>query len=41
MRPLEIGDKVYNVTQDGFDDFKRYSFSVVVKIDQNLGHFKE
>lgn len=40
MRPLEIGDKVYNVTQDGFDDFKRYSFSVVVKLTKTLAILK-
>ncbi|MCA0959802.1 pyruvate kinase [Muricauda ruestringensis] len=40
MRPLEIGDKVYNVTQDGFDDFKRYTFSVVVELTKTLAILK-
>ncbi|MFP2997243.1 pyruvate kinase [Spongiivirga sp. MCCC 1A20706] len=40
MRALEIGDKVYNVTQDGFDDFRRYSFSEVVRLTKTLAVLK-
>ena len=40
MRPLKVGDKVYGVTQEGFDDFKRYSFSVVVKLTKTLAILK-
>lgn len=40
MRPLEIGDKVYNVKQNGFADFKRYSFSVVVELTKTLAVLK-
>ena len=40
MRTLEVGDKVYNVKQDGFGDFARYSFSEVVKLTKTLAILK-
>lgn len=40
MRNLEIGDKLYNVKQDGFGDFARYSFSEVVKLTKTLAILK-
>jgi len=40
MRALEVGDKVYNVKQDGFGDFARYSFSEVVKLTKTLAVLK-
>lgn len=40
MRELEIGDKVYNVKQDGFGDFERYTFSEVVKLTKTLAILK-
>ena len=40
MRQLEIGDKLYNVRQDGFGDFARYSFSEVVKLTKTLAILK-
>jgi len=40
MRALEVGDKVYNVKQDGFGDFARYSFSEVVKLTKTLAILK-
>ncbi|TMM53754.1 pyruvate kinase [Maribacter algarum] len=40
MRELEVGDKVYNVKQDGFGDFARYSFSEVVKLTKTLAILK-
>ena len=36
MEKLEVGDKMYNVVQDGFDDFARYSFSEVVRLTETL-----
>jgi hypothetical protein len=36
MDVLQIGDKVYNTKQDGFDDFIRYSFSEVVEVTKTL-----
>ncbi|WP_281542176.1 pyruvate kinase [Maribacter aestuarii] len=40
MEKLEVGDKMYNVVQDGFDDFARYSFSEVVKLTETLAVLK-
>ncbi|WP_298479701.1 pyruvate kinase [uncultured Maribacter sp.] len=40
MKILEIGDKVYNVKRDGFEDLARYSFSVVVKTTKTLAILK-
>ncbi|MFK7811720.1 MAG: pyruvate kinase [Maribacter sp.] len=40
MRELEVGDKMYNVKQDGFGDFARYSFSEVVSLTKTLAILK-
>tara|TARA_R110000868_G_scaffold112574_3_gene303098 strand:+ start:338 stop:697 length:360 start_codon:yes stop_codon:yes gene_type:complete len=40
MEELKIGDNVYNTTQDGFDDFVRYSFSEVVAVTKTLAILK-
>lgn len=40
MKELEVGDKVYNVKQDGFGDFARYTFSEVVKLTKTLAILK-
>jgi len=40
MRELEVGDKMYNVKQDGFGDFARYTFSEVVKLTKTLAILK-
>lgn len=40
MRQLKIGDKMYNVKQEGFDDFMRYSFSEVVELTITLAVLK-
>lgn len=40
MRELEVGDKMYNVKQDGFGDFARYSFSEVVMLTKTLAILK-
>jgi hypothetical protein len=40
MRTLKVGDKLYNVKQDGFGDFARYSFSEVVKLTKTLAILK-
>ncbi|MBM1106028.1 pyruvate kinase [Aurantibacter crassamenti] len=40
MRKLEIGDKVYNIKQNGFMDFVRYSFSEVVALTKTLAVLK-
>jgi hypothetical protein len=40
MRLLEIGDKLYNVKQDGFGDFARYSFSEVETLTKTLAILK-
>ncbi len=40
MRALEVGDKLYNVKQDGFGDFARYSFSEVVEMTKTLAILK-
>ncbi len=40
MDKLKIGDKVYNVAKDGFDDFARYSFSEVVALTETLAVLK-
>lgn len=40
MEELKIGDNVYNTTQDGFDDFIRYSFSEVVAVTKTLAVLK-
>lgn len=36
MKQLEIGDKVYNIHRDGFNDFQRYTFSEVVRLTKTL-----
>lgn len=40
MKQLQIGDKMYNVKQQGFDDFMRYSFSEVVELTITLAVLK-
>ncbi len=40
MKQLEVGDKLYNVKQDGFGDFARYSFSEVVEMTKTLAILK-
>jgi len=40
MRELEVGDKMYNVKQDGFVDFARYTFSEVVSLTKTLAILK-
>lgn len=40
MRKLVVGDKLYQVQRDGFDDFARYSFSEVVKLTKTLAILK-
>jgi len=40
MKILEVGDKLYNVKQDGFADFARYSFSEVVQLTKTLAILK-
>jgi hypothetical protein len=40
MRELQIGDKMYNVKQDGFGDFARYTFSEVVSLTKTLAILK-
>lgn len=40
MDILKIGDKLYNVEQNGFDDFARYSFSEVVSLTETLAVLK-
>ncbi|WP_419213676.1 pyruvate kinase [Maribacter sp. X9] len=40
MEKLKIGDKLYNVAQDGFNDFARYSFSEVVGLTETLAILK-
>ena len=40
MRELEVGDKLYNVKQNGFADFARYSFSEVVELTKTLAILK-
>lgn len=40
MRKLQIGDKMYNVKQKGFNDFMRYSFSEVVELTKTLAVLK-
>lgn len=36
MEDLKVGDKLYNVSQNGFGDFFRYSFSEVVRLTKTL-----
>lgn len=36
MKQLEIGNKVYNIHRDGFNDFQRYTFSEVVRLTKTL-----
>ncbi|MGY8913943.1 MAG: pyruvate kinase [Flavobacteriales bacterium] len=36
MKQLEVGDKVYNIHRDGFNDFQRYTFSEVVRLTKTL-----
>ena len=40
MDTLKIGDKLYNVEQNGFNDFARYSFSEVVRLTETLAVLK-
>ena len=40
MRQLQIGDKMYNVKQQGFDDFMRLSFSEVIELTITLAVLK-
>lgn len=40
MEKLRIGDQLYNVAQDGFNDFARYSFSEVVALTETLAILK-
>ncbi len=40
MRELEVGDKMYNVKQDGFGDFARYTFSEVATLTKTLAILK-
>ncbi|WP_299433913.1 pyruvate kinase [uncultured Maribacter sp.] len=40
MEKLKIGDKVYNVKRDGFEDLARYTFSVVEKTTKTLAVLK-
>lgn len=40
MKELKVGDKMYNVSQDGFDDFARYSFSEVEQLTKTLAVLK-
>lgn len=40
MDDLKIGDKLYNVEQNGFSDFARYSFSEVVDLTETLAVLK-
>ncbi len=40
MNELQIGDKMYNVKQQGFDDFMRFSFSEVVELTKTLAVLK-
>ncbi len=40
MEKLKVGDKLYNVRQNGFVDFARYSFSEVVKLTKTLAILK-
>ena len=40
MEELKVGDKMYNVVQDGFDDFARYTFSEVEQLTYTLAVLK-
>lgn len=40
MEYLKEGDKLFNVTRDGFNDFARYSFSEVVRLTKTLAVLK-
>lgn len=40
MEKLKVGDKMYNVKQNGFTDFARYSFSVVIELTKTLAVLK-
>jgi len=40
MEKLKVGDKVYNVKQNGFADFARYTFSEVVELTKTLAVLK-
>ncbi|MDX1365386.1 hypothetical protein [Arenibacter latericius] len=33
---LKVGDRLYNVSQNGFSDFMRYTFSKVVRVTKTL-----
>jgi len=41
MRELVVGDKMYNVSRDGFADFARYTFSEVVRLTKTLAILKD
>ncbi|EAR02006.1 hypothetical protein [Maribacter sp. HTCC2170] len=40
MELLEVGDKMYTVKRDGFEDFARYTFSEVVRLTKTLAILK-
>lgn len=40
MKELEVGDKMYNVRQEGFADFARYTFSEVIELTKTLAILK-
>ncbi|MFS4466775.1 pyruvate kinase [Maribacter sp. 2210JD10-5] len=40
MEKLIVGDKMYNVEQQGFDDFARYTFLEVVRLTETLAILK-
>lgn len=40
MEKLKVGDKLYNVKQNGFSDFARYSFSEVTRLTKTLAILK-
>ncbi|NHF59437.1 pyruvate kinase [Flavobacteriaceae bacterium TP-CH-4] len=40
MEKLKVVDKLYNVKQNGFSDFARYSFSEVVRLTKTLAILK-
>lgn len=40
MKELEVGDKMYNVRQEGFTDFSRYTFSEVIELTKTLAVLK-
>lgn len=40
VEELKVGDKMYNVAQDGFEDFARYTFSEVIELTKTLAVLK-